>query len=322
MENIQQTHLLKIQKMLMEMAKGNLFYRLPRSGNQNTMEAMVVTLNMLAEEIQEALIHQGFVNSLGITKHLVQMHFLLDGQGTIEMVNHNTCTLLSYLQKDILGRAFGDFLEEKSKKNWDKFWKSMPAKGFLDASLDVTFSTREGLLISNQCHVNTYHAALKKNKKTVVTVIHYSSDRSKLDLEEKKSITEKPKIPTDSSDKKKGPKLSFEDIRKIREGRNVILSNLDQRLPSLKEFAHQLGTNEFKLKYGFRELFGTTVHRFLLQERLRKAKTLVQYTDLPLKSIAYQTGFKSIPHFSRVFKKTYGFAPSELRKSMSKPNKK
>ena len=74
-------------------------------------------------------------------------------------------------------------------------------------------------------------------------------------------------------------RLSFADIRKIREGRNIILNNLEAELPSLKDFAHQLGTNEFKLKYGFRELYGTSVYRFLLQERLRKAKMLIQRAD-------------------------------------------
>lgn len=84
--------------------------------------------------------------------------------------------------------------------------------------------------------------------------------------------------------------------------------------PSLKDFALQLGTNEFKLKYGFKELYGTTVHRFLMEERLRKSKMMIQFTDQSLKSIAHTTGFKSISHFSRTFKKRYEYAPSELRK--------
>ena len=104
-------------------------------------------------------------------------------------------------------------------------------------------------------------------------------------------------------------------MRKIREGRDLIMNNLENELPSLKEFAHQLGTNEFKLKYGFKQLYGTSVYRFLLQERLRKSKMLIQHTDHSIKTIAYQTGFKSIPHFSRVFKKTFGYTPTALRKS-------
>ncbi|WP_146032831.1 AraC family transcriptional regulator, partial [Arenibacter sp. NBRC 103722] len=73
-------------------------------------------------------------------------------------------------------------------------------------------------------------------------------------------------------------------------------------------------TNEFKLKYGFKELYGTTVFKYLVQERLRKAKTLVQYTQLNFKSIAKMVGFKSVPHFSRTFSEQYGYSPKIFRK--------
>ena len=94
----------------------------------------------------------------------------------------------------------------------------------------------------------------------------------------------------------------------------MIINNLEKDLPSLKELALQMGTNEYKLKYGFKQLYGTTIFRFLIQERLRKAKTLIQYSKLTLKQIAKMTGFKSITHFSRAFKEKYGVSPSELRR--------
>ena len=95
---------------------------------------------------------------------------------------------------------------------------------------------------------------------------------------------------------------------------DMILTNLEDDFPSLKEFALELGTNEFKLKYGFKELYGTTVHKFLIQERLRKAMMMVRYSDRPFKSIAEMTGFKSLAHFSRSFKQTYSLSPSDMRK--------
>ena len=108
--------------------------------------------------------------------------------------------------------------------------------------------------------------------------------------------------------------MSFEDIRKIREGHDIIINNLEMDFPSLKDFALQLGTNEFKLKYGFKELYGTSVYRFLKEERMRKSKMMIQYSGQSLKTSAQMTGFKSMAHFSRTFKKRYGYTPSELRK--------
>lgn len=311
MAKVKKVDLNKINRMLMEMARGNFEYRLPRSERHDTVEAMITILNMLAEEIQEALVHQGFANTNGTTVHTVQMHFLLDKTGLIEMVNPNACSLLCYLQKDILGRPFGDFLDPKSQGIFKKSWKSQPSKGFHDTVLGLTFRSKEGLLLKKPCHLNTFNTASKKDRRTVVTVIHHTKDHTRASFKSKSGIVQK--IGQQQSGNR--PKLSFEDIRKIRKGHALILNNLDRELPSLKDFAHELGTNEFKLKYGFRQLYGTSVYRFQLQERLRKAKMLVEHTDLSLKAIAYRTGFKSIPHFSRVFKKTYDMPPSMLRKS-------
>lgn len=318
MEKIRKVQLKKINKMLLEMASGNFFYRLERSDNQDNIQAMVLILNMLAEEIQEALIHQGHANAHGRVKYTIQMNFLLNHLGSIEMVNKHTCMALSYHLKDFIGRPFEDFLNGPSKECWQNVQQKLKSKGFYDTSLDLTFTTNEGLSVPCTAHITTCKGNHSSEHKTMVTVIHYTKELDEHEKAQRRNVISfKEKADrTIKAPTKNRPKLSFDDIRKIREGRNLIMNNLENDLPSLKEFAHQLGTNEFKLKYGFKELYGTSVYRFLLQERLRKAKMLIQYTDHPIKTVAYKTGFKSIPHFSRVFKKTYGYTPSALRKSL------
>ena len=319
MEKIRKIHLSKINRMLMEMARGNFFYRLKRTQTNDNVEAMTMVLNMLAEEIQETLVHGGFVNSDGVVKHLVKMSFLLDEHGTVAMVNQEACLILSYLKKDIVGANFTDFLDPTSKKRWAEYVKKMEKRDTFDASLEITFVTKEGLLIPRLCHTTSCLGESNKIKRILAMVVLQTTDIEERDERQKKDIVSGKKDAIVNQKRinsftKNQARLSFDDIRKIRQGRNIIMNNLEQDFPSLKEFAHQLGTNEFKLKYGFRELYGTTVYRFLLQERLRKAKMLIEHADFPIKTIAYRTGFKSIPHFSRVFKKRYGYAPSELRK--------
>src|SRR5690606_40191990 len=117
----------------------------------------------------------------------------------------------------------------------------------------------------------------------------------------------------DKKGERKKVRLTQDDIRMIEDARSLMLSDLAKDFRPLKEFALQLGTNTFKLKYGFKELYGISVYRFLRNERLRKAKVLVQYGDEPFKIIAQLCGFKSVPHFSRIFKKEFGHTPTELR---------
>jgi len=305
----------QIQHMLLEMAGGNFFYRLDTSDRNDNVEALAIVLNMLAEEIQESFYHQGFVSSKSTTEHLVQMCFLLDGDGNVQMVNQKTCAILSKLHGNLIQKPFSDLLTEPSKDVWQQKWKTLRKKTFYDMTLPLSFMTNESLVIPNRCHISVIKSERSGSRNILVTVFHTTlgktfgngRDRSalKTDIGGQGNKKEKPTRPK--------VRLSYEDIRKIREGRDMILNNLQMDLPNLKDLAHQLGTNEFKLKYGFRELYGTTVFKYLIQERLRKAKTLVQYTQLNFKSIAKMVGFKSVPHFTRAFKERYDCSPKVFR---------
>lgn len=305
----------EIQHMLLEMAGGNFFYRLETSDRNDNVEALAIVLNMLAEEIQESFYHQGYVSSKGTTEHLVQMSFLLDGNGMVQMANQKACTILSKLHGNIVQKPFSDLLTEASQTDWDQKWKTIGKKSFYDMAIPLSFLTNEDLVVPNRCHITSIRSEADGSHNVLITVVHTVTGRT---YAKERSQTAINTDPNSTISKKKGTrpkvKLSYEDIRKIREGRDMILNNLQMDLPNLKDLAHQLGTNEFKLKYGFKELYGTTVFKYLVQERLRKAKTLVQYTQLNFKSIAKMVGFKSVPHFSRTFSEQYGYSPKIFRK--------
>lgn len=60
------------------------------------------------------------------------------------------------------------------------------------------------------------------------------------------------------------------DIEKIYAVRDFILNNLTEPY-SLTGLAHKVGTNEFTLKKGFKELFGTTVFGFWNDAKMEEA---------------------------------------------------
>ena len=301
------------------MAHGNFFYRLERTMDNDNLEALNLSLNMLAEEIQEAMIHQGFANTRGATADIVQMSFILDSKGHIAMINQKACSLLSARYEDLIGMPFGMLLSEDSRTLWNASWHIWQHEKIFDTALALTFKTMENLLIPNACYLSTFMGHKTERPKTLITVILHSKSQYELETDLKRRVIqfEHDRQSTHGPSLKpprQKPRLSFDDIRKLREGHDFIINNLDKKLPSLKEFALQLGTNEFKLKYGFKELYGTSVHRFLLEERLRKSQLLIQYTDMPLKQIAYTVGFRSFPHFSKTFKNRFGYSPKVLRK--------
>lgn len=83
--------------------------------------------------------------------------------------------------------------------------------------------------------------------------------------------------------------------------------------PSLPELARVAGLNEFKLKKGFKELFGYTVFGYLSEQRLADAKAQLQERRKTASELAFELGYSSVQHFSAAFKKKFGVSPTQLR---------
>ena len=113
---------------------------------------------------------------------------------------------------------------------------------------------------------------------------------------------------SDTRETKKYPTLSVDDIERINQAKEFLLQNfLDP--PSLSELARHVGFNDFKLKWGFRKVFGTTVFGYLNDYRLSKAKQLIAQDDLSISEIANAVGFANHSYFSAIFKRKYGVNP-------------
>ena len=53
---------------------------------------------------------------------------------------------------------------------------------------------------------------------------------------------------------------------------------------------------------------------YVVTARINRAKPLLQESNLSIKTIAEQTGFKTPYYFSRMFKARTGFSPSQYRR--------
>lgn len=297
----------RIQQLLLEMAKGNFFYSLEPTDANDQTASLIVMLNMVNEEIRASFMHQGFANALNTPQCVVQMSLLLDSHGMVEMANQKACSLLSRLPQDVIGNALSDLLTEDSQRTWAQKFPKLLKREKSDTVYPLEFKTPEGLILAKDCHLSVFHALDGSGQKILLDTVFFSKgepfDNGMANNAMMMSKgTKQPKMP-----------MSQADIRLIRNVHDMIISNLDKDLPGLKDLALQMGTNEYKLKYGFKQLYGTTIFRFLTQERLRKTKPLIQYSNLTLKEIAHMTGFKSVTHFSRAFKEKYGKSPSDLR---------
>jgi AraC-like DNA-binding protein len=107
--------------------------------------------------------------------------------------------------------------------------------------------------------------------------------------------------------------LKKQDILFIRQARTILAENFDKHI-TIPQLARQAGINEAKLKEGFKELYGQSVHAYMQQLRLEKAQQLLLTTDMSVTDITYTIGYSHVTHFTTLFKKELGLPPTEWRK--------
>jgi len=85
---------------------------------------------------------------------------------------------------------------------------------------------------------------------------------------------------------------------------------------SNQDLAKLVGYHEYYLNRVFLNCTGMSLHNYLIKVRLSHASFLILNTDQDLQSIPELVGFRSYPHFSSYFKKSYGYSPAEYRKRL------
>jgi AraC-like DNA-binding protein len=79
------------------------------------------------------------------------------------------------------------------------------------------------------------------------------------------------------------------------------------------EIARRCGVSVRHLARAFRSSQGMTLHDYIAQVRLAKARTMLTESEKPLKVVAAEAGFASASHFSASFRSAIGCSPSEYR---------
>jgi AraC-like DNA-binding protein len=78
--------------------------------------------------------------------------------------------------------------------------------------------------------------------------------------------------------------------------------------------ASQLGYDYSYLSHLFSSVEGSTIEKYIINQKIEKAKELLVYNELTLNEISYQLGYSSVQHLSNQFKKITGLSPSHFKK--------
>jgi AraC family transcriptional regulator len=95
---------------------------------------------------------------------------------------------------------------------------------------------------------------------------------------------------------------------------DYIQANLAENL-HLEELGQEVGMSQFYFSRLFKQSLGITPHQYVIQQRVKQAKYLLQKGELSLADIALECGFANQGHLNRHFKLLIGATPKEIART-------
>lgn len=103
-----------------------------------------------------------------------------------------------------------------------------------------------------------------------------------------------------------------QDSARVAHARRILLDRLTKP-PGIPQLAEMVGLNECKLKALFKATYLRTLHGFVKEERLLRARDLLLSTDLSVSEVAWSVGWENCSHFAHAFRERFGCLPSRLQ---------
>jgi transcriptional regulator GlxA family with amidase domain len=103
------------------------------------------------------------------------------------------------------------------------------------------------------------------------------------------------------------------DVQLIQEIRQYLDDNLYEQ-HSIQGLCRQFTINREKLQLGFNQLVQSTVHAYIIRQRLERAAQRLIESEDSIKAIAIESGYKKQRSFTKIFKSIYRLTPATYRR--------
>ncbi|HUH46752.1 MAG TPA: helix-turn-helix domain-containing protein, partial [Arenibacter sp.] len=251
----------------------------------------------------------------------VSVFLLLDREDKIVQYNPDAGKLLRRGDSALLDQPFTNLLSPASRKQWKVFRTARGTDRGSDQEIQLEFLVKERLLLTLTCNIVPFLPASNLSGLTQLAGSHIRM----VDMEKQARIQRihalgkiyaaSDTLYRDHGRDPKGISLTREDRVMIRKVTVYLLNRLQEPMDSIPNLARKFGTNEHKLKHGFKKVHGETIFRYVQNKKLGEAMLLMEHTDLSVLAISDRCGFVNPSHFSMAFKKKYGASPKNYRKT-------
>ena len=106
--------------------------------------------------------------------------------------------------------------------------------------------------------------------------------------------------------------------RIIEKIKNTIIQSIHHSNEELKVTYSELIESQLNKDYAylsalFSEVTGTTIEKYIINQKIERVKELLVYDELSLSEIAYKMGYSNVAYLSTQFKKVTGLTPSHFK---------
>jgi len=106
--------------------------------------------------------------------------------------------------------------------------------------------------------------------------------------------------------------------RIIEKIKNTIVQSIHHSNEELKVTYSELIESQLNKDYAylsalFSEVTGTTIEKYIINQKIERVKELLVYDELSLSEIAYKMGYSNVAYLSTQFKKVTGLTPSHFK---------
>lgn len=106
----------------------------------------------------------------------------------------------------------------------------------------------------------------------------------------------------------------FKNKQKMKQAIEYIRENYNKEL-NMAVVSNYISMNYSLFSFAFKQYTGTNFVNYLKEIRIKKAKELLESTDLKIIEISCEVGYENEKHFMKTFKAVCGVSPSEYRKN-------
>jgi len=139
------------------------------------------------------------------------------------------------------------------------------------------------------------------------SVRHQSTDRSSIAYPPSREPSQLETTPDLSGQVQAG--LPPSKLQKILD---YIQTHLNQEL-SLSRLSNEIGITPYYFARLFKQSTGTSVHQYVIQQRVERAKQLLHQSELSIAEVSIACGFANPSHLAMHFKRIVGVSPKKFR---------